>query len=82
MPTVTIIDNEGRVVDLAVQELAKTIGEGVAKLLASHPDWSMADVTIAAYHLQGYISTEVMRKIMAGIIKKSQEATQPKARLL
>ena len=76
---ISIMDAEGRITDPVVNELGKRIGDDVRKLFDEKTNWSMADLTVAAYHLQGYISAEIMRRIMGGIIKKQQQLQPPSA---
>lgn len=68
-----ILDDDGRITNPEVNQLGNKIGKEVGELFDRRTDWSMADKTVVAYHLQGFINTKIMQIIMGKLIKKQQE---------
>ncbi len=64
------MDADGRVIDKELNELGLQLQASVSTLFKAKADWTLDQKIVAAFHLQGYINTEVMRCLMEGLIKK------------
>lgn len=65
-----LMDNDGRVVDPELNALAQEMGVKFKELLDKRPDWTFEQVAASAFHLHGYLSSEVMRRIVGNLMKK------------
>jgi len=72
-----VMDDDGRVVDTELNELGREINAKFKALIDKRTDWTPVEVTIAAFHLQGYLGTEVMRRVMANIMKQAPQQGPP-----
>ena len=72
MQVTKIMDEQGRIIDPEVSAFAQSLGCGFKKLVDTHPEWTEADLTVAAYHVQGYIHSVVIGQIMSKVIKNQQ----------
>jgi len=77
MSTVKIIDEEGRVTDRAVNDFAAATGTTFRKLIDEHPEWTKADLTIATYHIQGYLNSVLISGVLEEMRKKQQLSAKP-----
>ena len=66
----SIMDVDGKVTDVQLNELGLEFQARVNKLFNDKTGWTLEEKIVAAYHLQGYINSEVMRRIMENIMKK------------
>ena len=72
-----LMDADGRVVDKETQEVAITIQAQVNKLFNDKVDWTTEQRAAAAFHIQGYINSEVTRGIMENLMKKQTIQAAP-----
>jgi hypothetical protein len=77
MQVTKIMDEQGRIIDPEVSAFSQATGAGFKKLVDDHPEWTEADLIVAAYHVQGYVNSVVIGRIMSKVIKNQQAKSNP-----
>jgi len=72
-----VLDEDGRVTDRELNTLGFEIQTQVSNLFNKKTEWTVEQRVVAAFHLQSYISAEIMRRLMGNIIKRQQAAQHP-----
>ena len=77
MQVTKIMDEQGRIIDPEVSAFAQSLGGGFKKLVDTHPEWTKADLTIATYHIQGYLNSVLISVVLEEMRKKQQLSAKP-----
>jgi len=69
-----LMNESGQIVDKELNELSLKIMAEVNRLFTAKTEWTLQHKIVAAFHLQGYINSEVMRCIMEKVMAQQGAA--------